>query len=150
MSYVTRADSTPVHRAAALVAEFHNGITIDEIAARLGLSLAHTKNIMSGASRFGLCKPAQDVTRCVLWFTPALAIAFKLKGRAARLERRREQGRTRARRDRLEIGAGGKTADPYQLRDLADAPECRRVAANDVPPPFTRGVRSVFDLGAAA
>ena len=148
MSYKFGADSPQIRRAVDLVTT-SPGITIHEIAARMGLSLSHTKNIMSASSRFNLCMPAQDCGRRALWFAPHLARQYIAQRVAGLAERRRAQERERVRRDRMSVSRG-QCADPHQWRELSDVPERRTVAANDVPMPFTRAVNSVFALGAAA
>lgn len=148
MSYKFGAGSPQIRRAVELVTT-SPGMTIHEIADRLGLSLSHTKNIMSASSRHNLCMPAQDCGRRALWFTPHLATEYIVQRIAGLAERRRAQERERVRRDRMTVSPC-QGADPHQWRELSDVPEHRMVAANGAPMPFTRAVNSVFALGAAA
>ena len=151
MSRPLSKDNLSVIKAVELVEKFNDvGITIHEICAHCGWSLAHTKNIMTAASALGLAASVYTQNRMSLWFTPKRAEWFKRistkTSEALRAQRAAESFRIRASRA---ADAPVVEVDPYLLRELSDTPTRRVVLAASAPPVVTAGVRSIFDLVSA-
>lgn len=142
------SDTLPaLHQAAAVICA-SSGLTIHQVAALIGMSLAYTKNILGHARRLGLVGCVQSARREVKWHAPEKAAEILAAQKDSTAQAKKE--RRRIDRQKSQARARGRDVSDWQWRELSDKPE--RVSASvDAPLPFVlRAPNSVFALGATA
>lgn len=146
MSCKTTMETVAVHCAVAIIKGHPDGITLDDVAKKLALSRAYTKNLLTFARANGLVDCMQ-IGRAGLWLSADQIERFRAAHDTAAKARKRAAERDRNQR-RIAAGYFASRPGRPSSRELPDAPEVSRANAAAPLPFVCRAPASVFHLAA--